>query len=135
MPDGARYMRSCVVYVASGVSILEYIKKKDEELFVFFFQAEDGIRDVERSRGLGDVYKRQVSTQSTWDGQGIYTPSWGEGEALGWLYVLVYDFDATDDYFSIKVSFGNAWGEKGYARVSSNLFEYGIRCTLFENEN
>ena len=23
-------------------------------------QAEDGIRDVERSRGLGDVYKRQV---------------------------------------------------------------------------
>ena len=26
---------------------------------VCFFQAEDGIRDVERSRGLGDVYKRQ----------------------------------------------------------------------------
>ena len=25
------------------------------------FQAEDGIRDVERSRGLGDVYKRQLS--------------------------------------------------------------------------
>ncbi len=25
----------------------------------FFFQAEDGIRVVERSRGLGDVYKRQ----------------------------------------------------------------------------
>ncbi len=28
----------------------------------FFFQAEDGIRDVERSRGLGDVYKRQDYT-------------------------------------------------------------------------
>ena len=27
---------------------------------VFFFQAEDGIRDLVRSRGLGDVYKRQV---------------------------------------------------------------------------
>ena len=27
----------------------------------FFFQAEDGIRDLVRSRGLGDVYKRQVS--------------------------------------------------------------------------
>ena len=25
----------------------------------FFFQAEDGIRDRLRSRGLGDVYKRQ----------------------------------------------------------------------------
>ncbi len=27
--------------------------------FFFFFQAEDGIRDVLGSRGLGDVYKRQ----------------------------------------------------------------------------
>ena len=27
--------------------------------FGFFFQAEDGIRDLVRSRGLGDVYKRQ----------------------------------------------------------------------------
>ena len=25
----------------------------------FFFQAEDGIRELVRSRGLGDVYKRQ----------------------------------------------------------------------------
>ena len=29
-------------------------------VFVFFFQAEDGIRDLVRSRGLGDVYKRQT---------------------------------------------------------------------------
>ena len=28
-------------------------------LKVFVFQAEDGIRDLVRSRGLGDVYKRQ----------------------------------------------------------------------------
>ena len=27
---------------------------------VFFFQAEDGIRDAQESRGLGDVYKRQL---------------------------------------------------------------------------
>eukprot|EP00658_Telonema_sp_P-2_P043662 TRINITY_DN31572_c0_g1_i1.p1 TRINITY_DN31572_c0_g1~~TRINITY_DN31572_c0_g1_i1.p1 ORF type:complete len:152 (+),score=16.92 TRINITY_DN31572_c0_g1_i1:2-457(+) len=26
----------------------------------FFFQAEDGIRDAQESRGLGDVYKRQM---------------------------------------------------------------------------
>ena len=26
----------------------------------FFFQAEDGIRDRSPSRGLGDVYKRQL---------------------------------------------------------------------------
>ena len=29
-------------------------------LYFFFFQAEDGIRDLVRSRGLGDVYKRQI---------------------------------------------------------------------------
>ena len=28
-------------------------------VWVFFFQAEDGIRDRSPSRGLGDVYKRQ----------------------------------------------------------------------------
>ena len=27
--------------------------------YFFFFQAEDGIRDLVRSRGLGDVYRRQ----------------------------------------------------------------------------
>ena len=33
-------------------------------MFVFF-QAEDGIRDLVRSRGLGDVYKRQASNRLT----------------------------------------------------------------------
>ena len=32
---------------------------------MFFFQAEDGIRDLVRSRGLGDVYKRQPD-QPAW---------------------------------------------------------------------
>src|SRR5674536_406423 len=30
----------------------------------FFFQAEDGIRDAQESRGLGDVYKRQPQGQA-----------------------------------------------------------------------
>ena len=29
-----------------------------------FFQAEDGIRDLVRSRGLGDVYKRQLERRA-----------------------------------------------------------------------
>ena len=33
----------------------------------FFFQAEDGIRDAQESRGLGDVYKRQSLYQATSD--------------------------------------------------------------------
>ena len=36
----------------------------DGVFFLFFFQAEDGIRDLVRSRGLGDVYKRQPTGSS-----------------------------------------------------------------------
>ena len=38
---------------------------------VFFFQAEDGIRDLVRSRGLGDVYKRQGHTLKGYAKNGI----------------------------------------------------------------
>ena len=52
---------SCLLYTSDAADDMQcvdrggrrIIKKKN------FFQAEDGIRDVERSRGLGDVYKRQ----------------------------------------------------------------------------
>ena len=53
---------------------------------VFFFQAEDGIRDLVRSRGLGDVYKSQ-----RWDsipririeGGGVEHPQLDLPDALG----------------------------------------------------
>ena len=38
---------------------------------LFFFQAEDGIRDLVRSRGLGDVYKRQVPPTHPGRGRGV----------------------------------------------------------------
>ena len=34
-------------------------------IWFLFFQAEDGIRDLVRSRGLGDVYKRQDEEMET----------------------------------------------------------------------
>ena len=40
--------------VAAGFTLLWY------ECSYFFFQAEDGIRYAQESRGLGDVYKRQA---------------------------------------------------------------------------
>ena len=40
------------MFVAGIVILMAFV--------VFFFQAEDGIRDLVRSRGLGDVYKRQL---------------------------------------------------------------------------
>ena len=41
--------------------LIVYISVVAVSLKKFFFQAEDGIRDLQKSRGLGDVYKRQVS--------------------------------------------------------------------------
>src|SRR5665811_2454310 len=38
----------------------------------FFFQAEDGIRDLVRSRGLGDVYKRQVEDFTEFEQRAAY---------------------------------------------------------------
>ena len=43
----------------------------------FFFQAEDGIRDLVRSRGLGDVYKRQGLTRVQENApKGTVVPDW-----------------------------------------------------------
>mgnify|MGYP003376866439 CR=1 FL=1 len=42
-------------------------------VFFFFFQAEDGIRDLVRSRGLGDVYKRQAGFKTgSWNVMGCF---------------------------------------------------------------
>ena len=43
-------------------------------MWFFFFQAEDGIRDLVRSRGLGDVYKRQEERGVGHDGAGDRDP-------------------------------------------------------------
>ena len=54
-------------------------------MFFFFFQAEDGIRDLVRSRGLGDVYKRQehhVGVAARCEGEERRDDE-GDGEAPG----------------------------------------------------
>ena len=47
----------CVLCCGSGVCVQCSVVMV---VFFFFFQAEDGIRDAQESRGLGDVYKRQL---------------------------------------------------------------------------
>ena len=47
----------------SVIVLLEWVSRASRACgawCVFVFQAEDGIRDLVRSRGLGDVYKRQA---------------------------------------------------------------------------
>ena len=55
---------------------------------LFVFQAEDGIRDLVRSRGLGDVYKRQLLEQQN---AGAGACGWqGEIGVVGLAFAAVY---------------------------------------------
>ena len=78
--------------------------------YVFFFQAEDGIRDLVRSRGLGDVYKRQLQ------GQGHPLRGWTRGverdeeevrtsarKSAMSMTCLLYTSDAADERSSVDL--------------------------------
>ena len=87
---------------------------------VCFFQAEDGIRDLVRSRGLGDVYKRQPLGDGTYavTGQKIFI-TWGDSDAhenvshlvlarlpdggAGTKGCLLYTSDAADERSSVDL--------------------------------
>ena len=76
----------------------------------FFFQAEDGIRYLVRSRGLGDVYKRQVLDRlhPVVGGEEIRRhgerPVIGEQQAVVRLDVcLLYTSDAADERSSVDL--------------------------------
>ena len=77
---------------------------------LFFFQAEDGIRDLVRSRGLGDVYKRQA----LFGLEGRHKPAdQGHGVGTGALWhprqrhrpgiCLLYTSDAADERSSVDL--------------------------------
>ena len=77
---------------------------------VFFFQAEDGIRDLVRSRGLGDVYKRQA--EESYNQLLALDPNdLGVKVSLGDLYMeraepercLLYTSDAADERSSVDL--------------------------------
>ena len=76
----------------------------------FFFQAEDGIRDLVRSRGLGDVYKRQANMWSTMTvdaERGIVFAPLGDANRPvpgNNLYTcLLYTSDAADERSSVDL--------------------------------
>ena len=76
----------------------------------FFFQAEDGIRDLVRSRGLGDVYKRQCKdpdvkiTNIDIKNSIIYSSA---KDAIGFVDAtegcLLYTSDAADERSSVDL--------------------------------
>ena len=77
---------------------------------LFFFQAEDGIRDLVRSRGLGDVYKRQDEDLARWiddlAGRGyrrVRTGALGTTASLRVEACLLYTSDAADERSSVDL--------------------------------
>ena len=93
----------CTLLLSTGVSFVCVC-------FVFFFQAEDGIRDLVRSRGLGDVYKRQVLGAA--DAAAALAFQAGErargrivhpGEARLFHACLLYTSDAADDLLCVDL--------------------------------
>ena len=77
---------------------------------VVFFQAEDGIRDLVRSRGLGDVYKRQDISFDVQKGQTIaFVGPSGSGKTtlvkllVGLYSCLLYTSDAADERSSVDL--------------------------------
>ena len=77
---------------------------------VFFFKAEDGIRFLVRSRGLGDVYKRQVLQRRHSDRDRPVEPVRAVGTAdvdlAGDDHVsacLLYTSDAADERSSVDL--------------------------------
>ena len=63
----------CAKYGGSIVVLCVLLRIMVILFMIVFFQAEDGIRDLVRSRGLGDVYKRQGSDMCARDDKPEFT--------------------------------------------------------------
>ena len=79
-------------------------------MFVFFCQAEDGIRYLVRSRGLGDVYKRQIgnsadSVAQVFEGMHGFPGMCSTQTSLRERYkaCLLYTSDAADERSSVDL--------------------------------
>ena len=76
----------------------------------FFFQAEDGIRDLVRSRGLGDVYKRQREDFVVEPQKKVFKMEVGKTIRLKGAFIvtcdnacLLYTSDAADERSSVDL--------------------------------
>eukprot|EP00658_Telonema_sp_P-2_P076564 TRINITY_DN6729_c0_g1_i1.p1 TRINITY_DN6729_c0_g1~~TRINITY_DN6729_c0_g1_i1.p1 ORF type:complete len:384 (-),score=78.71 TRINITY_DN6729_c0_g1_i1:278-1429(-) len=84
----------------------------------FFFQAEDGIRDAQESRGLGDVYKRQNIIRHV-----------GNDEVDGMLLIIMEFADGGDLYKQIKAR----QPQQRYFREHEILFIFLQLCLALDH--
>ena len=97
----------------------------------FFFQAEDGIRDLVRSRGLGDVYKRQPRAART--GRPPAGPTAGSSSrcpprctcrSARDRSCLLYTSDAADERSSVDLGGRRIIKKKKKSSLDTNATEY-----------
>ena len=106
---------------------------RDIDCVFFFFQAEDGIRYLVRSRGLGDVYKRQEVVSV------VYCQITASAHMIHFFYVrktnlfefqynacLLYTSDAADERSSVDL---------GGRRIIKKKNRHTIGGGLQHNEN
>ena len=109
------------MYVSVSVRVKNRYSVVDVIFCFFFFQAEDGIRDLVRSRGLGDVYKRQskimsgisltnffdslyITSGASYSVQNTLRLSGSAGVVVdGALTCLLYTSDAADERSSVDL--------------------------------
>ena len=104
----------------------------------FFFQAEDGIRDLVRSRGLGDVYKRQADIRTAADRSDVIvvaTPAHvaiSVAEQLGPLTgCLLYTSDAADERSSVDLGGRRIIKKKTLVYSAEQQL---VRCTPYNTQ-
>ena len=101
------------------------LNRKTADDMWFFFQAEDGIRDLVRSRGLGDVYKRQLgqcyrkgktaAIVAPFNGHIVQVPPLA---FAGCTSCLLYTSDAADERSSVDLGGRRIIKKKSRARWS-----------------
>ena len=94
----------------ASVSIAQCFVRVSIVSLCFFCQAEDGIRDLVRSRGLGDVYKRQDDGHAQDTGrasllveEGLDFAGRRGGESDEPFVCLLYTSDAADERSSVDL--------------------------------
>ena len=102
----------------------------------FFFQAEDGIRDLVRSRGLGDVYKRQSkflprrttsAANSPWSRP--RPPRVGSTKNASPWNCLLYTSGAADERSSVDL------GGRRIIKKKNRTKQHGTRATSTNEHN
>ena len=93
--------------------------------FFFFFQAEDGIRDRSPSRGLGDVYKRQVLIYATSNRRHLIRETFSDKEEVR---EDMHTSDTVQEKLSLYARFGvsiyfGAPGKKEFQHIVVSLAE------------